>query len=122
LYDASGLSHLDRVSAHTLVQAVQLAASSSHPVLHVVLEGMPVAGLTGTLATRYRRGPASAGAGVVRAKTGTLAGVNTIAGYLVDADGRLLVFAFMTDRAGSPSATEAALDRLVARLAICGCS
>ena len=121
LYDASGLSRLDRVSAATLVQAVQLAAAGRHPSLRVVLDGMPVAGLTGTLASRYRRGPAAAAAGVARAKTGTLAGVNTITGYLLDSDGRLLVFAFLTDRATGPDATEAALDRLVARLAGCGC-
>lgn len=121
LYDASGLSHLDRVAPRTLVQAVQLAASATHPELRAVLDGLPVAGLTGTLASRYRHGPARGAAGVARAKTGTLAGVNTIAGYLVDADGRLLMFAFMTDRAVGPDATEAALDRLVARLASCGC-
>jgi D-alanyl-D-alanine carboxypeptidase/D-alanyl-D-alanine-endopeptidase (penicillin-binding protein 4) len=122
LYDASGLSHLDRVSAHSLVQLVQLAVDGSHPQLRPIAAGLPVAGLTGTLADRYRKGPAAAAAGVVRAKTGTLAGVNAIAGYVVDADGRLLVFAFLTDRAVGPDATEAALDRLVARLAGCGCS
>src|SRR4051794_13603573 len=120
LYDASGLSHLDRISAHALVQVVQLAVS--RPNLRVVLAGMPVAGLTGTLASRYRHGPAAAAAGVARAKTGTLAGVNTVTGYLVDADGRGLVFAFLTDRAAGPDATEAALDRLVARLVGCGCA
>jgi D-alanyl-D-alanine carboxypeptidase/D-alanyl-D-alanine-endopeptidase (penicillin-binding protein 4) len=86
-----------------------------------VAEGLPVAGLTGTLDERYGRGPAAAAAGVARAKTGTLAGVNTIAGYVVDAGGRLLVFAFLTDRATAPDATEAALDALVGRLAGCGC-
>ena len=121
LYDASGLSRLDRVSAHTLVQLVQLATTGAHAQLRPIAEGLPVAGLTGTLADRYRKGPAVAGAGVVRAKTGTLAGVNTITGYVVDADGALLVFAFLTDRAVGPDATEAALDRLAARLAACGC-
>src|SRR3954452_8089050 len=105
LYDASGLSHLDRVSAQALVQAVQLAVA--RPNLRVVLAGMPVGGLTGTLASRYRHGPAAAAAGVARAKTGTLAGVNTVTGYLVAADGRVLVFAFLTDRAAGPDATEA---------------
>jgi D-alanyl-D-alanine carboxypeptidase/D-alanyl-D-alanine-endopeptidase (penicillin-binding protein 4) len=121
LYDASGLSRLDRVSAHTLVQVVQLAIGPGHPQLRAVAEGLPVAALTGTLADRFRQGPAATGAGVARAKTGTLAGVNTITGYVVDVDGRLLVFAFLTDRAVGPTATEAALDRLVARLATCGC-
>jgi D-alanyl-D-alanine carboxypeptidase/D-alanyl-D-alanine-endopeptidase (penicillin-binding protein 4) len=122
LNDASGLSRLDRVSARTLVQLVQIAVDPRHPRLRAVAEGLPVAGLTGTLDDRYRHGAAAAAAGVARAKTGTLAGVNTIAGYVVDAAGRLLVFAFLTDRASAPDAAEAALDVLVGRLARCGCS
>jgi D-alanyl-D-alanine carboxypeptidase/D-alanyl-D-alanine-endopeptidase (penicillin-binding protein 4) len=117
LYDASGLSRSDRVSPQALVNVLRFAMSQAHPQLHPVLVGLPVAGLTGTLADRYRRGPSTAAAGVARAKTGTLLGVNTLAGYVVDADGRLLVFAFMTDRAVSPDTAEPALDRLAAALA-----
>jgi D-alanyl-D-alanine carboxypeptidase/D-alanyl-D-alanine-endopeptidase (penicillin-binding protein 4) len=117
LYDASGLSRLDRVSPQALVKVIRLALSSSRPEMRPVLDGLPVAGLTGTLADRYRRGPSTAAAGLARAKTGTLLGVNTLAGYVVDADGRLLVFAFMTDRAVSPDTAEPALDRLAAALA-----
>ena len=119
LVDASGLSRLDRVSAVTLVGVLRLAIS--RPSLRGLLDGVPVAAATGTLAKRFRAKTAVAGAGVVRAKTGTLAGVNSLAGTVVDADGRLLVFAFFTDRAGSPSRAEAALDRLAAILARCGC-
>ena len=122
LHDASGLSRLDRTSARLLVDVVRLAVGPAHPQLRAVADGLPVAALTGTLADRFRRGPAAAAAGLARAKTGTLAGVNTIAGYVVDADGRLLVFAFLSDRAVGPDATEAALDRLVGRLATCGCA
>ena len=121
LHDASGLSRLDRITARTLVAVVRFAVAPDHPQLRAVAEGMPVAALTGTLADRFRRGPAATAAGLARAKTGTLAGVNTISGYVVDTDGRLLVFAFLTDRAVGPDATEAALDRLVGRLATCGC-
>jgi len=119
LVDASGLSRLDRVRAVTLVSVLRLAATQ--PSLHGLLDGVPVAAATGTLAKRYRAKTTVAGAGVVRAKTGTLAGVNSLAGTVVDADGRLLVFAFFTDRAASPSRAEAALDRLAAILAGCGC-
>ncbi len=119
LYDTSGLSHRDRVSAQALVTV--LRAAVGNPTLSPVIEGLPVAGLTGTLASRYRMSPASQAAGVVRAKTGTLTGVNTLAGQVVDRSGRLLVFAFLAPKAPLPSTTEAALDRLAARLVRCGC-
>jgi D-alanyl-D-alanine carboxypeptidase/D-alanyl-D-alanine-endopeptidase (penicillin-binding protein 4) len=120
LHDASGLSHLDRVAPRTLVAAVRIASSAGER-LESIGQGLPIAGLTGTLADRYRHGPALAGAGVVRAKTGTLAGVSALAGQLVDADGRMLDFAFLTDRAALPAPAEAGLDRLAAALAACHC-
>jgi serine-type D-Ala-D-Ala carboxypeptidase/endopeptidase (penicillin-binding protein 4) len=119
LHDGSGLSTLDRVSARLLVAVLRLVVQ--HPELRPVTAGLPIAGFTGTLADRYRHRPDSGGAGVVRAKTGTLAGVNTLAGTVVDVEGRLLVFAFLTNRAASPDSTEPALDRLAADLAACGC-
>ena len=59
---------------------------------------------------------------MVRAKTGTLTGVNSLAGLVVDADGRLLAFAFIADQT-QPIATRpsGALDRIAAALAACGC-
>ena len=119
LHDGSGLSRLDRVTPRLLVALLRLVVQ--RPALSPVTAGLPIAGFTGTLADRYRHRPNSGGAGVVRAKTGTLAGVNTLAGMVVDADGRLLVFAFLTNRAASPDTTEPALDRLAADLAGCGC-
>ena len=119
LNDGSGLSTLDRASARLLVAVLRLIAQ--RPELRPITAGLPVAGFTGTLGDRYRARESRAGAGVVRAKTGTLAGVNTLAGTVVDADGRLLVFAFLTNRATDPDSTEQALDRLAAQLARCGC-
>jgi D-alanyl-D-alanine carboxypeptidase/D-alanyl-D-alanine-endopeptidase (penicillin-binding protein 4) len=84
--------------------------------------GLPVAGWSGTLRTRFvTPAPNQVGRGVVRAKTGSLSGVNTMAGELVTKDGRLLVFAVMAS--GFPDATSAraALDRVVAGLVGCGC-
>jgi D-alanyl-D-alanine carboxypeptidase/D-alanyl-D-alanine-endopeptidase (penicillin-binding protein 4) len=119
LHDGSGLSTLDRASARLLAAVLRLVAQ--RPELGAVSAGLPVAGFTGTLAERYRRPVSNAGAGLVRAKTGTLRGVNTLAGTVVDTDGRLLVFAFLTDRATDPDSTEQALDQLAAQLARCGC-
>src|SRR4051794_9569777 len=119
LVDGSGLSTLDRLTPRVLVGALRLVVT--RPELRPIAAGLPVAGFTGTLADRYRGRPGRDGAGVVRAKTGTLAGVNTLAGLVRDADGRLLVFAFLTDRAADPDTTEAALDRLASALADCGC-
>ena len=121
MYDASGLSRLDRVDAGLLVALLRAATSAQHPELRPVVEGLPIAGLTGTLADRFRSHSDINAAGAVRAKTGNLIGVNTLAGLVVDADGRTLLFAFMTAAAPSPQAGESALDRLAGRLATCGC-
>ena len=115
LYDASGLSRKDRVTVRTLVGVLTTALHRS--VLAPLLAGLPVAGFTGTLADRYRKGASRAGAGVVRAKTGTLAGVNALAGQVVDVDGRLLVFAVLAGRVPLPTAAEQSLDRIAAALA-----
>ena len=49
--------------------------------------GLPVAGVTGTLAERFSTAGTDAGRGVVRAKTGTLTGVDALAGLMRDAEG-----------------------------------
>lgn len=123
LVDGSGLSRQDRVRTDSLVAILRMAAATDHPELRPVVTGLPVAGFAGTLADRYHKLPARAAAGIVRAKTGTLDHVSSLAGLLVDRDGRLLVFAFVTDGVPGdvPDAAEAALDRTAAALAGCGC-
>ena len=61
-----------------------------------------------------------AGRGVVRAKTGTLTGVSSLAGVVTDADGRLLVFALMTN-GGNTAEVRSRLDEMAATLSGCGC-
>ncbi|OEV09943.1 D-alanyl-D-alanine carboxypeptidase, partial [Streptomyces nanshensis] len=91
------------------------------PELRTVLTGLPVARFTGTLGSRYGGERGEPGAGLVRAKTGTLTGVNTLAGTVVDADGRMLAFAFLTTGATARDAAQQSLDRLASALANCGC-
>ncbi|MFF1693207.1 D-alanyl-D-alanine carboxypeptidase/D-alanyl-D-alanine-endopeptidase [Streptomyces sp. NPDC058257] len=118
-HDGSGLDRADRSSAELLAALLARAADPAHPELRSVVTGLPVAGFTGTLVDRYPKG--SPGTGVVRAKTGTLTGVNTLAGTVVDTDGRLLVFAFMTTGTTDPMAAQAALDHMASAVAKCGC-
>ncbi|MCZ0971384.1 D-alanyl-D-alanine carboxypeptidase/D-alanyl-D-alanine-endopeptidase [Streptomyces albulus] len=98
--DGSGLDQDDKVSANLLSHLLLAAAASNQPDLRPIVTGLPVAAFTGTLSGRYVGD--TAGAGTVRAKTGTLTGVNTLAGTVVDADGRLLAFAFMTTGTTDP--------------------
>jgi len=126
MVDGSGLSTEDLVPAKLLSSLLTVAAGSgSDPrtaKLRPLLGGLPVAGGSGTLATRYQTAPAAAGKGWVRAKTGTLSGVNTLAGTVVDDEGRLLVFALMSNNgAQSNDAVRAALDAVAATLRGCGC-
>jgi D-alanyl-D-alanine carboxypeptidase/D-alanyl-D-alanine-endopeptidase (penicillin-binding protein 4) len=120
LYDASGLSRDDRVTPRALVALLRLVTGADS-ALAPMAAALPVAGFTGTLADRYRDGTTDDGAGLVRAKTGTLAGVSALAGQVVDADGRLLVFAFLADHVPLPDPAEQALDRLATVLSGCGC-
>jgi serine-type D-Ala-D-Ala carboxypeptidase/endopeptidase (penicillin-binding protein 4) len=123
LVDGSGFSHQNRISAQLLTAVLVLAGKDNHAHLRSIISGLPVARYSGTLADRYASPNAGgSGAGVVRAKTGTLSGVNTLAGLAVDADGRLLAFSIVADATPKSGPAEAALDRIAAAIASCGCA
>ncbi|WP_328398689.1 D-alanyl-D-alanine carboxypeptidase/D-alanyl-D-alanine-endopeptidase [Nocardia sp. NBC_00416] len=85
-----------------------------------LLDYLPVAGGTGSLSSRYVTENQS-GAGWVRAKTGTLSVASTLAGYVLDRDGRVLTFTLMSsDR--PPEVSRPALDAVATTLRNCGCS
>ncbi|WP_033217613.1 D-alanyl-D-alanine carboxypeptidase/D-alanyl-D-alanine endopeptidase [Kitasatospora phosalacinea] len=122
IVDGSGLAKADLIPPITLVKLLAAAAAPAHPELRPVLTGLPVAGFSGTLLNRFgAKSGAGEAAGIVRAKTGSLQGVNTLAGTVVDADGRVLAFALMTRTDADPTAARAAVDRVVAKIAACGC-
>lgn len=119
LVDASGMSLRNRMNAAQLAATVRALIQSEEPGLREVLAGLPVAALDGTLKERFADSP---GAGVIRAKTGTLFAATSLSGYVVDRSGRLLVFAFIAN--GLDSNTEQArdaVDSAAAVLAGCGC-
>ncbi|ACU77255.1 D-alanyl-D-alaninecarboxypeptidase/D-alanyl-D-alanine-endopeptidase [Catenulispora acidiphila DSM 44928] len=121
--DGSGLSRKDSITPAFEVKVLSTAAADDHPELRAALTGLPVAGFTGTLDEdgRYTTAPSLAGAGLVRAKTGSLTGVVTLAGLVRDSSGQLLVFSLMADEATDSTAARAAVDRLATTLAGCGC-
>ncbi|GAA4551442.1 D-alanyl-D-alanine carboxypeptidase/D-alanyl-D-alanine endopeptidase [Amycolatopsis samaneae] len=125
LSDNSGLSVQNKIPAKLLAQVLTRAAEpdGKNPdtaKLRPLLTGLPVAGGSGTLAGRYGKPDSAKGKGWVRAKTGTLSEVNTLAGYVLDADGRVLVFALMS-KGSDDKPGKAALDVVAATLRTCGC-
>jgi D-alanyl-D-alanine carboxypeptidase len=126
LVDGSGLSPLDRITPDALVQLIRLASSASQPNLRPVITGLPVAGFSGTLAPGGSVFPdvGQAGLGVVRAKTGNLVTVVSLAGIAQARDGQLFAFAFMADRLASGGLDSGAADltSLATALAGCGCN
>ncbi|MFF3441633.1 D-alanyl-D-alanine carboxypeptidase/D-alanyl-D-alanine-endopeptidase [Streptosporangium sp. NPDC002721] len=116
VFDGSGLSPKNRIAPEALARLVAAAASPANPALHPIMSGMPVAGFSGTLGHRF--GKLHSAYGLIRAKTGTLDGVNTLAGMTTTRGGRLVTFAFMADKVPPGwGKAEAALDRLAAAVA-----
>jgi D-alanyl-D-alanine carboxypeptidase/D-alanyl-D-alanine-endopeptidase (penicillin-binding protein 4) len=129
LVDGSGLSPEDAIAPETLVRVLAVAART--PRLRGAITGLPVAGFTGTLSaggSDFGRIGALAGGtarGVVRAKTGNLTTVASLAGLAYDRDGSLLLFAIMAPQVpGAYQLQRAAnaIDTAAAGLAACGCS
>lgn len=123
LRDGSGLSRQNLVAPETLVALLQaVAASDEDDPLRAVWPGLPVAGFSGSLVFRFDDAPAAA-VGKVRAKTGTLRSVRSLAGIAVGRDGTPMVFALMADRIpeDDDETAEAFLDRAAAALAACRC-
>ncbi|MDQ0754616.1 D-alanyl-D-alanine carboxypeptidase/D-alanyl-D-alanine-endopeptidase [Arthrobacter sp. B3I4] len=120
--DLAGLTLDNRVSARQLTAVIRAMTTGPDTRLRSALAGFPVAGLTGTLGSRYSDTSTAGGAGLVRAKTGTLNTVIALSGYVVDADGRLLVFSFIGNGLTPGAAgNKEALDRTASVLAACGC-
>ncbi|HEY2127714.1 MAG TPA: D-alanyl-D-alanine carboxypeptidase/D-alanyl-D-alanine-endopeptidase [Streptosporangiaceae bacterium] len=125
MVDGSGLSPQDRIAPGLLARLVGLAASRSHPQLRAAITGLPVAGFLGTLAPGQSvfGSLGGSGLGVVRAKTGNLSTVATLAGLVYDSSGRVLGFAFMTNGVPAARLNQAAkgIGAMASALARCGC-
>jgi D-alanyl-D-alanine carboxypeptidase/D-alanyl-D-alanine-endopeptidase (penicillin-binding protein 4) len=118
VHDGSGESPDDQVPASYLAQLMGLVAQGKNG-LNLVAAGIPVAGKTGSLATRFTGANADA-AGHVSAKPGFIAGSYTLSGYTKAKDGTLLSFAFFAVGPGVSSSANGALDSLAATVYRCG--
>lgn len=119
--DGSGLSAENALKPITLIELLSLVATGADTRLGPIAPGLAVAGGTGTLAERYRERSTRPGAGLVRAKTGTLTSVVALAGSVRDRDGRVLVFAFLAEKVPDIEAARRTVDAMAVRLAECGC-
>lgn len=120
LVDSSGLSVVNLLTAKTLDEVVNAAAGPDQPVLRPMVDLLPIAGGSGTLSNRFVGGdPLKSPAGWLRAKTGSLTKINSLAGIVTDADDRVLTFSFISNNAGIEGRT--AIDALAGLLRTCGC-
>jgi D-alanyl-D-alanine carboxypeptidase/D-alanyl-D-alanine-endopeptidase (penicillin-binding protein 4) len=122
-YDGSGLSREDRIPPRVLAQTLAVAASNPDHGLRVLIAGLAVAGVNGTLMLHFYDPRSVAARGILRAKSGSLQGVISLTGIMPDADGRLLTFAALADDVASGQGLQArvAIERIAAALLSCGC-
>jgi D-alanyl-D-alanine carboxypeptidase/D-alanyl-D-alanine-endopeptidase (penicillin-binding protein 4) len=108
--DGSGLSRRTLVTASALVRLLEYMDKSPHREAWDSL--LPVAGQDGTLARRFEQADA---ARVIHAKTGTLATVNALSGYLTTKRGERLAFSILANNHTIPSAE---IRRVIDRIGI----
>ncbi|MEK9810359.1 MAG: D-alanyl-D-alanine carboxypeptidase/D-alanyl-D-alanine-endopeptidase [Candidatus Nanopelagicales bacterium] len=121
LIDGSGLSGKDKLTAEALTQVLDRVVNGDHPQLAPILDWLPVAGRTGTLTYRFN-GAAACARDEVFAKTGSLTGVNTLAGLTKVGQGRWVSFAVMVNHRpmGYPNtSTSLAVDTIAAKVNGC---
>ena len=91
--DGSGLSLYNYVTTELETKLLRYAYQRPD-IYEAYLEAQPIAGVDGTLRNRMR---GTAAAGNVRAKTGTVKGVSSLAGYLTASNGHLLCFSIINN-------------------------
>lgn len=108
LADGSGLSLYNYLSAECLLQLLRYAYA--HPnILSHFLPALPIAGEDGTLKRRMK---GTAAEGRVHAKTGTLTGVYSLAGYCTTSHGHQLGFSIINQGVQRASEARAFQDKI----------
>ncbi len=99
LENGSGLSRSERISARSLAQLLMHAGRSA--VAPEFIGSLPLVAVDGTMRRRLAGADV---AGQAHIKTGSLAGVRSLAGYVLDARGRLMVVVFLVNHARAAEA------------------
>ncbi len=111
--DGSGLSRKNKVSALTVSQL--LLKVKTDPRLKSIYEHLPISGESGTLISRYHE-TAPQAVGLVRAKTGSIRGVVSLAGFATSGE-KEYVFVVLADEVGrtrsSQNSARKAIDRML---------
>jgi len=113
LYDGSGMSHNDRMTARGFTQLLSYASRQTWGTEWRAT--FPVAGVDGTLGGRFKDSPLKE---KLWAKTGTHDEANALSGYLTAASGRVLAFSILENghRPGD-EAEVGAIDRIAEAIA-----
>jgi D-alanyl-D-alanine carboxypeptidase/D-alanyl-D-alanine-endopeptidase (penicillin-binding protein 4) len=114
MVDGSGLSHYNLLRVDLLTDLL-VAMYHREDLFPLFYTSLPIGGVDGTLRGRMR---ATLAEGNVHAKTGSIAGVSSLSGYVSDRDGRMLVFGMtMQDFVWSSRHYRLAQDRICEILA-----
>jgi D-alanyl-D-alanine carboxypeptidase/D-alanyl-D-alanine-endopeptidase (penicillin-binding protein 4) len=109
LSDGSGLSSSNLISPLAFTQLLRFMRQ--HPRYSTFAAGLPQAGQTGSLQTRF---VGTSLAGRVRAKTGSISRVHTLSGYIDLDHGRTLTFSILANNHAQPTrAMLAQIDSMV---------
>lgn len=105
--NGSGLSRIERLSTEQLGKVLVSAYNS--PVMPELLASLPILGLDGTTQNRLKNSVAQ---NRVHLKTGSLDGVNALAGYVLSSQNKRYVFVFIANHANA-AASRTAQDALI---------
>ncbi|CAM3076560.1 D-alanyl-D-alanine carboxypeptidase/D-alanyl-D -alanine-endopeptidase [Legionella steigerwaltii] len=92
--DGSGLSRYSLVTPEQTISLLKFLYQR-FPLSYEYIAALPISGRDGTLQKRFQIPTQQ---GFVRAKTGTMTGINSLSGYLYTANGHTLAFAMYVNR------------------------
>jgi len=105
LSDGSGMSSYNRVSPRGIIDLLRWTAGQ--PWGAAFRETLPIGGVDGTLANRFKGTPLE---GRVFAKTGTLSVSNALSGFMTTASGQTLIFSLFANDMPSGTRATTAMD------------